>query len=138
MKNEIFLNFCIWGFEDIDANDITSTLSLTPSKIYTKGEKNNPKFNGTAKQNGWLLSSRLNRFASFEDQMNDLLDIIEPKIDLFRPLCEKYYCEFSCALFIHCGNEESTPWIHLNSRYNAVIKELNIEFDIDLYILPDI
>ncbi|PWG82123.1 DUF4279 domain-containing protein [Pararcticibacter amylolyticus] len=53
---------------------------------------------------------------------------------LFKPLCEKYECEFSCALFVYFGNGESTPWVHLNSRYNKLIKELDIEFDIDLYV----
>jgi hypothetical protein len=69
--------------------------------------------------------------------MNALLDIIEPKLDLFKLFGPKYYCEFSCALFISYDNEESTPWVHLNSRYNRLIKELNAEFDVDIYRLPD-
>jgi len=72
-------------------------------------------------------------YATFDEQMNALLDILESKIDVFRELAYKYYMEFSCAIFTYYDNEESTPWIHLGERYNKLIKEVNIEFDVDLY-----
>jgi hypothetical protein len=137
MKNEVFLDFCIWGFEDITVDYITQTLGIQPTKVYIKGQKKNPKFTAVAKQNGWRMDSGLGKYASFEDQMKTILDIIESKIDLFRPFCEKYYCEFSCAIFIRYDNNESTPSVHLDARYNRLIKELNIEFDVDLYCLPN-
>ncbi|MBZ5858567.1 DUF4279 domain-containing protein [Flavihumibacter profundi] len=137
MKNEINLSFCIWDFDDITHSEITRLVGLQPSKIYIKGENKNTIGSALVKENGWIINASLVKYSSFEDQMNYLLDIIEPKIDVFKSLCEKYYCEFSCAVFIRYGNGESTPWVHLNSRYNKLIKELNIEFDIDLYCLPN-
>jgi hypothetical protein len=137
MKNEIVLEFCIWGFEDVAPKYITQELGIEPVKVYIKGEKKNPKFAAVAKRNGWRMGSGLDRYASFEDQMKAMLDVIESKIDLFRPFCKKYYCEFSCAIFIRYDNEESTPSVHLDARYNRLIKELNIEFDVDLYCLPN-
>ncbi len=140
MKNEVVLRFCIWDYNDITHQEITNTLGIEPYKIYVKGQKKNPKNpegSSLVKENGWLMDSALDHFASFEEQMNAMLYIIESKIDLFRPFCEKYYCEFSCAIFIRYDNEESTPSVHLNTRYNRLIKELNIEFDIDLYCLPN-
>ncbi len=136
MKNEINLSFCIWDFDDITHNEITQLIGLQPSKIYTKGEKNTIGL-ALAKENGWIITTPLTEYSSFDDQMNSLLDIIESKIDVFKPLCEKYYCEFSCAVFIRYGNGESIPWVHLGSRYNKLIKELKIEFDIDIYCLPN-
>jgi hypothetical protein len=137
MQNEIDLSFCIWGFEDITPDEITSILGIEPFKIYNKGQRKNPNFLALAKQNGWIMKPLLHQQASFEDQMNAILDIIEAKIDLFKPLCEKYYCEFSCALFIRYDNGESTPWIHLNARYNELIKKVRAEFDVDIYCLPN-
>jgi len=137
MKNEVVLSFVIADFDDIGHEEITKTLGIIPSRIYIKGQKKNPNFSGLSKRNRWIMGSSLDKYASFEDQMNEMLDIIESKIDLFRPFCEKYHCEFSCAIFIRYDNEESTPSVHLNSRYNRVIKELNIEFDVDLYCLPN-
>jgi len=137
MKNEVFLDFCIWGFEDITPEQITQALGMQPTKVYIKGQKKNPKFAAVAKQNGWRMNSGLDKHASFEDQMMSILDIIEPRIDLFRPFCEKYYCEIVCAVNVYYDNDESTPSIHLDARYNRLIKELNLEFDVDLYCLPN-
>lgn len=83
------------------------------------------------------MAPPLSRYSSFDEQMNKMLDIIEQKIDLIKPLCQKYYCEFSCAIFICYDNGESTPSIHLNSRYNRILKDLDIEFDLDLYCLSN-
>ena len=54
------------------------------------------------------MSSGLDKYSSFEDQMNSIINVIESKLDLFRPFCEKYYCEFACAIFMRYDNEEST------------------------------
>lgn len=137
MKNEVYLDFIITDFEDISHDEITQRLGINPTKVYVKGQKKNPKSAGISKRNRWLMASGLDKYASFEDQMKAMLDIIESKIDLFRPFCEKYYCEFSCAIFIRYDNDESTPSVHLDARYNRLIKELNIEFDVDLYCLPN-
>ena len=83
------------------------------------------------------MGSGLDKYASFEEQMNAMLNIIEQKIDLFKTFSKKYYCEFSCAIYIRYDNDESTPSVHLGSNYNKLIKELNAEFDIDLYCLPN-
>jgi hypothetical protein len=138
MRNEVILDFCIWGFEDITADHISKALDINPSRVYARGEKINPNASAIAKKNGWRMGSNLGKYASFKDQMDAILDIIESKIDLFRPFCQKYYCEFSCAIFLRYDNDESTPWVHLDARYNQLIKELNIEFDLDLYCLPNV
>jgi hypothetical protein len=137
MKHEIFLDFCIWKYEDINADEITHTLGIKPSKIYIKGEKTSPKLSILAKENGWRMSSGMDKHSSFEEHLDAILNIIEPKINLFKPFCDKYYCEFACAIYIRYNNEESIPWLHLNDRYNNLIKSLKIEFDLDLYCLPN-
>lgn len=137
MKHEIFLDFAFWDFDGISHDMITDMLDIKPVKTYIKGERLNPNFLTVAKRNGWRMASGLDKHASFEDQMNAILDIIEPKIELFRGLCAKYYSEFSCAVFIRYNNGESIPSIHLSERYNNIVKELNAEFDLDLYCLPN-
>lgn len=140
MKNEIYLDFRISGFEDITHDSITKMLGIYPTKVYVKGQRKNPqKTDGVAlfKINTWILNSPLDKYSPFDAHLNALLDILESKIDLLKPFCEKYYCEFSCALFIYYDNEESTPWVHLTSRYNELIKKLKIEFDVDIYCLPN-
>jgi hypothetical protein len=138
MRNEVVLDFCIWDFNDVTHDYITEQLGIMPIKLHLKGSPINPKFSQrVAKKNRWIMSCGLDKYASFESQMEAMLNLIEPKIDLFRPFCDKYYCEFSCAIFIRYDNEESTPSVHLDARYNRLIKELKIEFDVDLYCLPN-
>ncbi|MBS1948773.1 MAG: DUF4279 domain-containing protein [Bacteroidetes bacterium] len=137
MKNEVVLNFIIADFEGITHDEITKTLDVNPTWVHVKGQKRSPKFTIISKNNVWSMDSGLGKYASFKDQMNALLDILESKKDLFKSFCEKYYCEFSCTIYIYYDNDESTPWIHLDERYNKLASELRIEFDIDLYCLPN-
>jgi hypothetical protein len=138
MKNEVVLDFCIWEFDDITHEELTHKIGVEPVKVWVKGQPVNPKMPARlAKKNGWRMSSGLDKYSTFEDQMDSLLTILEGKLDVFKSICDKYYCEFSCALTVYAGNGESTPWVHLNSRYNKLIKELNIEFDLDLYCWPN-
>ena len=140
MKNEIYLRFGIFEFDDITPNQITDIVGIKPFIVQVKGQKKNPK-NLTSsaewKSNSWIIDSMLEKFASFEEHMNAMLDIIEPKMELLMPLCEKYYCEFSCALYVRYDNGESIPSVHLGSRYNRLLKNLKIEFDFDIYCIPD-
>lgn len=140
MKHQIYLNFTIADFEDITHEEISQVLGIQPYKVYVIGQKKNPNSTSRtpvlAKRNRWMMKSSLDEYSSFENHMNALLDIIEPRIDLFKPFCEKYCCEFGCAIFLRDGSEESIPSVYLDSRYNKLIKELNIGFDLDLYCLP--
>ena len=137
MKNEVILRYCIWGFEDITLDEITQLIGYQQSRTFIKGQRKSSIDSALAKENGWIMDSLAGKYASFEDQMSSLLDVIEANIDVFKLLSNRYYCEFSCALYIYFNNEESTPWIHLSTRYNQLIKELNIEFDVDIYCLSN-
>jgi hypothetical protein len=134
-KNCVDLRLLIVDFEDITHADITSMLCIKPVHMSLKGDKRNPNNPDSRLKtnNSWSLGSGLDKYADFEAQMNALLDIIEQKKDVFKFLCERYYCEFVCAIFTYRDNDESTPWVHLDKRYHQIAVELNIEFDIDLY-----
>jgi len=136
-KNRIVLDIGIWDFEGISHDEITETIGVSPIKKHVKGERINPKFSPIAKKNGCIMTAPCSEYDSFKVQMEALLDLIELKKEAFRALTSKYYCEFSCALYIYTDNEESTPWVHLDSRYYEVTKELKIEFDIDIILLSN-
>lgn len=133
MKNEVILEFCVWGFDDLSPDEITLLLNIQPVKVYHKGQKVNPKLGLLAKENGWRMGSGLASDASFQEQMIRFVEIIESKMEIFEILCQKYQCEFACVVRTYCDNGESTPWIHLDAKYNNLIRRLNIEFDVDLY-----
>jgi hypothetical protein len=137
MHNEIALRFCIWGFSDITHDEITNILGIQPSKIYVKGEKRNSKSTALVKENGWLLEPTLDRSLSFETQLEKLLSFLKLKKDLVKKFCLEYTCQISCGVFIYFDNGESTPSIRLSKEYNKIIQELDLEFDIDIYCLPN-
>jgi len=107
-------------------------VGLQPAKVYKKGERLNPKFARLSKMNSWILDPPCPEFSSFETQMAALLGIIESKMPVFKRLAISSALEFSCAIFIN-NHEESTPWVHLDGRYNSVVAQVPIEFDVDLY-----
>jgi hypothetical protein len=136
--NELYFEFCIWNYEDITHEDITKLLNINPTMIYIKGKPMNPKMKILAKKNGWRIDNPLDNKSLFEDQLNAMLDLLEPKIEILQMLSKKYGCEyeFSLAIFIY-NRKESTPWVHLTPRYNEFIRQLEVEFDLDLYCPPD-
>lgn len=136
-KNRIYLDFRICNFEDISHNEITEMIGINPVKMHIKGERINPNFSRIAKRNIWIMASPFDEYVSFEEKLNAMLDIIELKKDVFKRLSSKYYCELICTLYIYTDNEESTPSVHLDSRYNSVMKDFNIEFDVDIILVSD-
>jgi len=135
MKNEIILSFGISGFNDISHQDLTELIGMNPALVFIKKQDNNDPV--ATRQNAWIMASDKATTASFEEQMNYFIDVLESKIDVFRPLSHKYCCEFSCAVTLYTGNGESMPRVHLNSRYNNISKALNLSFDFEIYSWPD-
>lgn len=135
LSNDLNLSFCIWDYEDITSEAISKKLDIQPYKIYIKGQRINPKFERLAKRNGWVYGTPYENKEDFKTQLDKILDILEPKIPILKEYAKKYNCEFSCAIFLN-NREESTPWIHFSKRYNAFIREVDAEFDFDIYYPP--
>jgi hypothetical protein len=91
---------------------------MPPYKILKKGEKRFTPASSSAVWpfNRWIMPSALDEYASLEDQLNATLDKIEPKIDIFKPICEKYRCTFVCAIYLIDNNGESLPRVYLELR----------------------
>ena len=135
-SNEVDLRLIVCDFDDITHNEIDILTGIQPTYIRVKGQPKNSKRADSPvwTNNVWSIGSGLGTHTSFQEQMDILLDIIEEKIEVFQQLSSKYYIEFACALKVYRDNGESTPSVHLDERYNCLIKKLNIEFDIDLYV----
>lgn len=134
-KNELILRFTIWDYEDIKHTEISEVLDLVPHKIYVKGERINEKSPRISKRNGWIYGKPYGNNDDFEEQLNIILNVLEPKIPILKDYAKKYTCEFSCAMFLN-NREQSVPWIHLDKRFNAFIREVDAEFDFDICYPP--
>jgi hypothetical protein len=135
VKNYIVLTFSIWNHDGMTHEEITEMVGITPTEVFVKGAHKPNTLNKPMVYsfNAWFLEAGLDKYADFEQQMNALLDILEPKQEILKPLSEKYKCEFSCMVKIYYGNGESTPSIHLSQRYNRFVNNVKADFDIDLY-----
>jgi len=137
MQNEIIVRFCIWGFDDVDHKFISAALTIDPTQVYIKGERKNPKFAALANKNGWLVDATTNRNEPFDTQLERLLQILGSKREIVQEFSSKYSCEISCAIFMYFDNGENTPSIHLSPEQIKTMFDLGVEFDIDLYCLPN-
>src|ERR1700694_5430227 len=125
MNHEFYLDFVIADFEDITHDEISQSLGMNPRKVFIKGEKKYPNSAAKtlAKRSQWIISSSLDKHLTFEDHLNAMMDLLEPKIDLLKPLCEKYTCFFSCAIFFVTDDSISMPSIYFNGRDNKLVRD---------------
>lgn len=127
--NYLNLSFCIWEYDDIDDQEISLSLGLSPSIVYNRGQPIDSNRSMLAEYNGCVFHAFQLDEDAFEDQMNNILDILETKIPLLQVYAQKYDCEFLCLVLLN-NREESTPWIHFDKRYNGFIRQVNVRFNL--------
>ncbi len=131
MKTKVVLFFVISEFDNGLHDEISDKLNINPDIIEEKGVLESPRtipFN----RNQWILdASKVSE--NFVEQLNYLMDILTPKIEVLQDYNKKYKCEFSCALYLF-DKTVSTPHVFFDDRYNDFIKKLPVKFDFDIYI----
>jgi hypothetical protein len=128
-KVELF--FAISEFEDELHDEISKILNINPDIIMEKGALKPPR-TIPFKRNEWIIdASKIS--GNFAEQLNYLIDLLTPKLDILCEYNKKYKCEFSCALYFF-DKTVSTPHVYFDEKYNAFIKNLPINFDFDIYI----
>lgn len=127
MKNEINVSFCICEFNDITHEEISKELGLIPCDIFSDNKTLSKKY-----ESKWIYGTPYGNMGNFDEQMGNVLDALEPKVSLLQKFAKKYICKFRIVIFLR-NREESTPWVYLDKRYNAFIKQLDITLDIEVY-----
>lgn len=134
-KNEVTLYLRITGF-DSEPDEITSALGVTPSKVWRTGELMNDYSPRVYKGNGWRLDSGLNSHSEFVDHLHALLSIIEPRLDAFTEVCNRYHTELTCVIYMDHNAGQLTPWVHFDKRASRILTQIGAEIDFDMYVLP--
>jgi hypothetical protein len=132
MEPEISVYFLLTGFE-ITPDEITSILGIEPSKSWSVGdtiEKTKLK----RKENGWTLSSGLDKSSELEEHLTSLFQQIQSKWSIFLNLCSKYEAEISCTIYSY---EAQGSAMHFDKAIIKYVAELNAEIDIDYYCLDN-
>jgi Domain of unknown function (DUF4279) len=130
MEYEILANFSLTGFT-ISPNEMSGIIGINPTKTWEIGDTIG-KSNLQRKENGWVLSSSLDKSSELEEQISDLLQQLKPKWANLLDVCSEYDAEISCAVYSY---NSQGPSMHLGKEMLKLLAELNAEVDIDYYSL---
>lgn len=136
-KTSNHVSFVIYDFECLP-DEITKKLGIEPTETRIKGEiriigKKKIKIKRVNKENSWHLKSDLPLTAPVENHLVNLLKKLKPRKQKITEINQKYYAEFSCALYFR----EANPGIHIDEKLLKEIGKLNAKLDLDMYCLGD-
>ena len=124
--NEYRAYFSMSG--DFNPDEITAGIGLTPTRTLMKGSVHE-KTRHIQKFSIWSLNSRLDQFASLEDQIADVLEQLRLRADTVRALVKiwggcmqlvgKFYVDY--------------PGLHFESALVSGIAEFGLSVDFDFY-----
>jgi hypothetical protein len=126
--NEQYAYITVVG--DFDPETITAQLGLKPSEAWAKGERNE-RTHRERKFSRWSLNSRLERSASLEDHVKDVLEQALPKADQFRQVGDQY--EVGVQLVGYFYNDY--PGFGLIPAAISGLAHLKVGIDCDFYYL---
>lgn len=130
MKSEIKVYFRIVGFP-MSPEVLTDKLGLKPTDTWKKGDAGRIA-KTTFKNNGWELSSGLNKSVDLKTHVGTLLDNITPFKKNFVKVCSEYPPDLICVVYSYGGDR---PAIVFERDIIKELTELNASIDVDLYVL---
>lgn len=135
MKNEIQVDIRIVEFP-CHPDLITERLGIQPTKAWLKGGSINHPNGSKYKQNGWELSSSVDKHAEFGEHIRSLIEQLKPHLERFAEVSNQYYTELSCAVYMYFDSDQSTPWLHFTKEELQFFDQIGAAVDFDLYVLP--
>lgn len=132
MIPEISVDFIITGFQ-ISSDEITTLLGMNPTRTWRLGDFIE-RTKLRRKHNGWCFS--VNNVISsyrFEDYVNPLLEILLPKAETIRYICNEYGLESEISFAAYVVDE--TPDIHFGQKTLSMFAELMTTLDIDIILI---
>jgi Domain of unknown function (DUF4279) len=117
------------------AQDITNYLKINPNTSHEKGTPLNPIIpdKNIRDKSSWLLRSKLSKQNPLEDKINELLDIIQNNLDLFRQIEKEIDIEIYCSFFL----KEKSSTFYLSSKTLAKISIIPIDIIVAIYPFDD-
>lgn len=124
----------VFGFGD-DPSVVTRLIGVVPTEAYAKGDHYVSSTGEILlhRESAWRLHNPLPRTAHVDDQIEALLDLIEPYSEGIREAVARYEVGVGCAIFY----SDFTPGIHLSENVVPRIAALGLSIDFDLYFLSE-
>ncbi|MEK4077940.1 DUF4279 domain-containing protein [Paenibacillus sp. FSL H8-0317] len=131
-KTNIMAEFIITG-DHFEPKLITEQIGIEPSGTYIKGEKIDDR-DLYRKETCWFLETDYQESFDINQQLNHILNLLEPHIEKLKTLRMKHNLNFRFSFSIRIMHNE-TPAITIEKKAIGIAYDLNAEFDFDLYIL---
>ncbi|WP_161490606.1 DUF4279 domain-containing protein [Paenibacillus sp. O199] len=131
-KTNIMAEFIITG-DYFEPKLVTEQIGIEPSGTYIKGEKIDDR-DLYRKETCWFLETDYLESFDVNQQLNYLLNLLEPHIEKLKTLRMKHSLNFLFSFSIRVMNNES-PAISIEQKAISIAYDLSAEFDFDLYIL---
>ncbi len=126
--NEQYAYITVVG--DFDPETITGRLGLKPSEAWAKGERNE-RTHRERKFSRWSLESRLERSASLEDHVKDVLEQALPRADEFRLVGDEYQVGVQLVGYFY----NDYPGFGIDPVSISGLARLKVGIDCDFYYL---
>ncbi len=116
---------------DCAPEKITEILGVSPHEIWLKGDKRTPRSSLLYESNGWLIATPLSSIqeSNLEKQIDLLMAIIEPAVDMFKNLPENIEIDVSCPFYV---NDPKSIVLGVSSKAIQTMARINAFLDIDL------
>ena len=129
-QSEIKAKLIIRDF-DCSPEEITQLLKISPTQTWLQGKPVTARAKNVHKSNGWLLESPCDPVgSSLEAQVNSLLSLVLPHVELFTKLPISTRVELYCVLYVADYRE---PVIHFPTDIVRKLAQMGANIGIDIY-----
>jgi hypothetical protein len=126
--NEQYAYFTVTG--DFDPKTITDRVGIQPSECWKMGDRNE-RTHYERKFSRWSLNSRLDRSASLEEHVRDVLNQTHEHASVMRELSRERSCCVQLVGYFH----NDYPGFGVSNDLIAGFALLNVGIDCDFYYL---
>jgi Domain of unknown function (DUF4279) len=138
MATETYAYFLLTG-TDLNPEEITRKVGITPTQIFLKGDRIHPKGSRTRDRSGWQVKSSLEQETDIEAHVRSVLEKLktgwQPLIEIIEN-APKYEAVINCVMYYTPEEAGSGSGFHLDRSILDQIHQLKAEIDFDLYVLP--
>jgi Domain of unknown function (DUF4279) len=137
MATETYAYFLLTG-TDLNPEEITRKVGITPTQIFLKGDRIHPKGSRTRDRSGWQVRSSLEQETDIEAHVRSVLEKLktgwQPLIEIIENAPHEAF--INCVMYYTPEETGSGSGFHLDRSILEQIQQLKAEIDFDLYVLP--
>ncbi|WP_143309451.1 DUF4279 domain-containing protein [Chitinophaga vietnamensis] len=118
---------------DCAVDEITTLIGINPSQAWQEGDLIPGRNTDMRRKfSSWILASNADAHASIEEHVEALVNIISPRLKVFKDLISIYRGELTIVVYAY--NEYNVGG-YVNKDKLRVLLDLGVSLDIDIYFL---